>query len=70
MEHICKEADEKALGKIAKMDKQRESYYKYYTGRNFGEAGNYDICLNSSRLGIDRCVEMIRMAYEQFMKEK
>ncbi len=52
------------------MDKQRESYYKYYTERNFGEAGNYDICLNSSRLGIDRCVEMIRMAYEQFVKEK
>ncbi len=60
IEHIYKEADEKALSKIEKIDKKRESYYKYYTGQNFGEAKNYDVCLNSSLLGIERCVDVIQ----------
>lgn len=60
IEHIYKEADEKALSKIEKTDKKRASYYKYYTGQTFGEAKNYDICLNSSLLGIEKCVDMIQ----------
>lgn len=64
IEHIYKEADEKALSKIQKTDKKRASYYKYYTGQNFGEAKNYDICLNSSLLGIERCVDIIQSTYD------
>ena len=62
--HIYKEADEKALSKIEKTDKKRASYYKFYTGQNFGEAKNYDICLNSSLLGIERCVEIVESSYK------
>lgn len=69
IEHIYKEADEKALSKIEKTDKKRASYYKYYTGQNFGEAKNYDICLNSSLLGIERCVEIVQSVYMQNVKE-
>lgn len=69
IEHIYKEADEKALSKIEKTDKKRASYYKYYTGQNFGEAKNYDICLNSSLLGIERCVEIVQSIYMQNVKE-
>ena len=60
IEHIYHEVDEKALGKIEKTDKKRAAYYKYYTGQNFGEAKNYDICLNSSLLGIEKCVEVVQ----------
>lgn len=44
---------------INKTDKQRAEYYKYYTGRDWTDARNYDLCLDSSKLGYDRCVEEI-----------
>lgn len=45
---------------IAKTDKHRADYYKYYTGREWTDARNYDLCLDSSKLGFERCVEEIR----------
>lgn len=44
---------------ILKTDKHRADYYKYHTGREWTDARNYDLCLNSSKLGFDRCVEEI-----------
>ena len=44
---------------IAKTDKHKAEYYKYYTGREWTDARNYDLCLDSSKLGVDRCVEEI-----------
>ena len=47
---------------IAKTDKYRGEYYKYHTGREWTDARNYDLCLDSSKLGFERCVEEI-MSY-------
>ena len=44
---------------ILKTDKHKAEYYKYYTGRDWTDARNYDLCLDSSKLGFDRCVEEI-----------
>jgi len=44
---------------IAKTDKHRAEYYKYHTGREWTDARNYDLCLDSSKLGFERCVEEI-----------
>lgn len=44
---------------ITKTDKERADYYKYYTGREWTDARNYDLCLDSSKLGFERCVEEI-----------
>lgn len=44
---------------VKNRDKKRSSYYKHITDRAWGAAENYDLCLNSSTLGIDRCVEII-----------
>lgn len=49
---------------IAKIDKNRAEYYKTHTGREWTDARNYDLCLDSSKLGFDRCVEEIK-AYMQ-----
>lgn len=49
----------KAEDIIIKNDKKRKSYYNYYTGLKWGRIENYDICLNSSKLGIDGCVELL-----------
>ncbi len=45
---------------IAKIDKMRAEYYKYYTGREWTDARNYDLCLDSSKLGFERCIEEIK----------
>lgn len=44
---------------IQKTDKERAEYYKFYTGREWTDARNYDLCLDSSKLGFERCVEEI-----------
>lgn len=38
-------------GSINKIDKRRANYYEYYTDRRWGQAENYDICINSSTFG-------------------
>jgi cytidylate kinase len=45
---------------ITAIDKHRADYYKYYTGRNWADAKNYDLCLNSSQLGFEKCVEIVK----------
>lgn len=45
---------------IAKTDKYRAEYYKYYTGHEWNDARNYDLCLDSSDLGFEGCVEEIK----------
>ncbi len=44
---------------IQKTDKHRADYYHYYTGRSWTDARNYDLCLDSSKLGFERCVDEI-----------
>ncbi len=45
---------------IATTDKYRADFYKYYTGREWSDARNYDLCLNSGKLGFQKCVEEIK----------
>mgnify|MGYP003314380943 CR=1 FL=1 len=45
---------------IAKIDKDRAEYYKTHTGREWTDARNYDLCLDSSKLGFEKCVEEIK----------
>ena len=51
--------ENKAREMIGKQDKQRASYYNYYTSKKWGDSKSYNLCLDSSKLGIDGCVEMI-----------
>ncbi len=45
--------------RIHKKDKQRMTYYKYYTDQTWGHYQNYDLSLDSGKLGEDRCVDLI-----------
>lgn len=45
---------------VERTNKRRAEYYKYHTGRNWTDAKNYDLCLDSSKLGFERCVEEIK----------
>jgi cytidylate kinase len=46
--------------KVIATDKRRAEYYKYYTGRDWEDAKNYDLCLNSQQLGFDKCVKIVK----------
>lgn len=48
-----------ALKKISSIDKERAAYYKAHTGREWIDARNYDLCLNSGDLGFEKCTEII-----------
>lgn len=53
-------SEEKANQLIKKTDKYRADYYNYYTGGNYWTNPiNYDMTLNSDRIGRDKCVEVI-----------
>ena len=60
---------------ITETDKYRAEYYAYYTGGNYWtNPVNYDLTLNTARLGIDGCVEMIihalKMKFPDLAEEK
>ncbi|MFZ0473470.1 MAG: cytidylate kinase family protein, partial [Bacteroidales bacterium] len=57
--------ESKAEEFIQKMDRKRAEYYNYFSGRIWGAAQSYDMCINSSFLGIDETVEVIRRFAEK-----
>lgn len=50
---------EQAESLMQKKDRTRETYYNYFTFGNWGVASNYDLCVDSSVLGIDGTAYMI-----------
>ena len=50
---------EQADSLMRKTDRTRETYYNYYTFGNWGVASNYDLCVDSSVLGIEGTADMI-----------
>ena len=58
----------KAKDMIIKKDKQRQSYYNYYSSKKWGRADSYDLCINSSVLGIEGTVKLIIQYIEDFEK--
>lgn len=56
----------KAKDMIVKKDKQRQSYYNYYSSKKWGRADSYDLCINSSVLGVEGTVKLITQYIEDF----
>ena len=50
---------DKAGDMIHKTDKKRASYYNYYSSKKWGDARSYHLSLDSSRLGLTGCADMI-----------
>nr|WP_181995726.1 cytidylate kinase-like family protein [Clostridium sp. AM58-1XD] len=45
---------------IKRMDRERRDYYRYYTGKDWSSAENYDIMINTAKLGIDGTIKAIK----------
>ena len=52
--------ENEARDRIKKTDKSRASYYNYYSAKDWGDAKSYDLCIDSSLLGIDGTVELLK----------
>ena len=52
-------AEEDIPKNIKRMDKERREYHRYFTGKDWEAIENYDLILDSSKIGTDGCVECI-----------
>lgn len=48
------------IRKIEKTDKHRAEYYRYYTGRDWNDARNYDFCLNTASMSYEQLIEVVK----------
>ena len=53
------ESEKSPQARLQEKDKRRRVNYQHYTGRTWGQAQNYDICLDSGRLGVEQCADII-----------
>ena len=61
--------ENKAKDMILKNDKQRASYYNYYTSKKWGDAVSYDLCINTSKISVDDAVDLI-LDFRKYMDKK
>lgn len=52
---------------LQKDDKRKMEYYRRFAGGVWNDACNYDLCLNSAKLGFDKCVEEIEYTMKQML---
>ena len=68
--HDMTEAQAKSF--MAKTDKKRASYYNYYSSKRWGDSKSYDLCINSSKVGMDGAIKIIKEfadAKQEFLKK-
>ena len=53
------ESEKSPQSRLNEKDKRRKVNYQHYTGRNWGDVENYDICLNSAKIGVEACADLI-----------
>lgn len=58
------EAQEGIEKRVRDMDKRRKAYYQMYTDAEWGVADNFDICINSSAFGLEKCADAIAELYK------
>lgn len=52
--------ESKAKDVMVKTDKKRASYYNYYSSKRWGDSRSYDLCINSSKVGMDGAIKIIK----------
>ena len=62
------ESEKSPEARLQEKDKRRRVNYHHYTGRNWGQSQNYDMCLDTGVLGVDYCADIIVNAVNSFKK--
>ena len=60
--------EERAGKLLDSVDKNRAAYLKFYTGQVFGKAENYNLCVDSGKLGIENTVQIIEAAWRGLLR--
>ena len=53
-------SEAKAKDLMIKTDKKRASYYNYYSNKRWGDSRSYDLCINSSKVGVEGAIHIIK----------
>ena len=53
------ESEKSPAARIQEKDNRRRIHYQHYTGKIWGASENYDICLNTSTIGVEKAAEII-----------
>lgn len=61
--------ENKAKDLILKNDKQRASYYNYYTSKKWGDTSSYDLTINTSKISVENAVDLI-LDFSRYMDQK
>ena len=61
--------ENKAKDLVLKNDKQRASYYNYYTSKKWGDTASYDLTINTSKISVDNAVDLI-LDFRRYMDAK
>ncbi|MBR5508499.1 MAG: cytidylate kinase-like family protein [Lachnospiraceae bacterium] len=57
-------SEEQVIADAKSADKARKRYCEYYTGKTYGDSRNYDLTLNTEKIGVDRAVQLVLAAAE------
>lgn len=57
---VCGMDEKEAEKQIERIDRERAAYYKAHTGKDWDDVRNYDLCLDTSRLSFEKCVDIIK----------
>ncbi len=49
---------------IQEQDRKRAVYHEYHTGRSWSEKENYDLCMDTGKIGVDTAAELIAAYYQ------
>lgn len=62
-------SEKKALKKMKRHDIQRKAYHNRHSDVKWGDSRGYDLCINDSKLGVDKTVELIEHYIEERVKD-
>ena len=60
--------ESEAISLISKTDRRRANYYNFYTGNRWGTAENYDLCIDSGKIGSEKAAKVL-VEYAKLMME-
>lgn len=66
----CGCTQQEARKMIDSGERERASYYNYYTGKKWGDSRSYDLCINSGILGTEGTIEIIGNFIDKNIKSK
>lgn len=60
--------EKKAIKMMQKQDKERATYYHYYTNEKWGARSGYDLLVDTSKIGVEGTIQLLKQYVEQKIK--